>query len=334
MNKELVVAVGIGLALGLLGAIYVSTIKPKSSVVVTTTPTVLITLKPEKKKMRNVLFKNLPKSSALVHSNTLVVEGEADNRSVIVAHTRLATKILKVKRNQFREEVVLKPGKNEVLLSDISGTKQQLKLVNLFYFKKQIQTILEDDKKATTEAELLKKKIEKQVMDLRVNAKKVVYGVIKESSDKELIVTVDSKPVKVLLEPEITQFFTIDEQNLLEFESAKVSKGMVVTAFISAIGDEEKSYTVYIEPPTVLVAGKISNIDTKLYQVSLVNFDKTTMSADVESNTTQQSYTVKTKGTAKYGFSKLSIGDPFFASLTEGKDGTYSLDRYLVVLEK
>ena len=105
---------------------------------------------------------------------------------------------------------------------------------------------LDDEKKATTEADILKKKLEKQVLDLRVNAQKFISGTVKEATDKELTVVVNSKETKVKLEPEITQYFSVNGSETVVFDGTKVIKDMVVAAFISTIGDEEKSYTVYV----------------------------------------------------------------------------------------
>ena len=81
------------------------------------------------------------------------------------------------------------------------------------------------------------------------------------------------------------------------------------------------------------MAGKISNIDANNSRYLWLILTRQQLLQMLKVGV-QQAYTVKSKEITKFGFSKLSIGDPFYAVLTEGKSGTFSLDRYLVVREK
>ena len=93
-----------------------------------------------------------------------------------------------------------------------------------------------------------------------MNAQKFISGTVKEATDKELTVVVNSKETKVKLVSEITQYFSVNGSETVVFDGTKVIKDMVVNAFISTIGDEEKSYTVYVSLNSCC-GGKISNID-------------------------------------------------------------------------
>ena len=144
----------------------------------------------------------------------------------------------------------------------------------------------------------------------------------------------DTDSLKVIIEPEVTKFYDATGIKLADGVVTDVKKGTHVTVFLSDIAGETKSYTVYIEPNALLVAGKISNIADSGFTLTLVNYDKTTVKADVESLTAQSAYTLTTTDTAKYGFSKLKIGDDIFAVLNVNSDNSYTIDHYLVVNQK
>ncbi|MFA6005980.1 MAG: hypothetical protein WC775_05885 [Patescibacteria group bacterium] len=334
MNKELLVAIGIGALLGLGVAVYFNNV-PSSKGTTMQTSTARITLTPKALAGKQTVFKNLPKPNEINTTGKITVQGTAEDGTTIFVQTLSETTPLVVKKGAFSSEVSLKPGYNEIVISTHKKTNDQVKVLKLFYFQKNIElTSAPKEPQATSEAELLKDKLEKKVLELRENIKQAFYGVVQSVNTKEMVLKNDNDSLKVILEPEVTKFYNSTGLELENEDVENIEKGSLVTVFLSDIAGEMKSYTVYHEPDSLLVAGKISNVAETGFEVTLVNYDKTTVKADVESSTAQSSYLLPTGETEKYGFSKLKIGDDIFAVLNSNPDDTYAIDHYLVVNRK
>jgi hypothetical protein len=334
MNKELLVAIGIGALLGLGVAIYFNNV-PSSKGTTMQANTVQITVTPKTLTAQQTVFKNLPTSNDINTTGKLTVGGTTEDGTTLFVQTLSETTPITVQKGVFSSRIVLKPGYNELIISTHKKTSDQVKVLKLFYFQKEsVLTPVPSQAEATSEAELLKGKLEKKVMELRENIKKAFYGTVQTINEKEIVLKNDTDSLKVVLEPEVTKFYNATGTKLSDAVITDIKKGTPVTVFLSDIAGETKSYTVYIESNSVLVAGKISNIDTEEYVVTMVNYDKTTVKADVDSSTTQLSYLISTGETTKYGFSKLKIGDDIFAVLNPNTDNTYVLDHYLEVNKK
>ncbi|MCR4326768.1 MAG: hypothetical protein NUV52_03875, partial [Candidatus Roizmanbacteria bacterium] len=189
----------------------------------------------------------------------------------------------------------------------------------------------ENTKDATSEADAVKQKLEKQVLDLRYNAKKALFGVVTAITPAQITLTVEGVRKTVKLEPEVTRFHDVDSDGVVEdIDVADIDTGDAVTVFISVLANEEKSYTVYREPQQRLVVGKIAEVLASDYSLSVVGLNKSTTSYDVESTTAQQLYDTKTKKIGKSGFSELTVGTHLYAVVNGIEKGT-SLSRYLAI---
>lgn len=332
MNKEVIVAIIIGVTLGIGGALYFSNINPNSSNSDRKGLTNNIDITPRTTTNNQELaeFDNLPKQEEILTKGTLRLSGRAQKSGIIVAANRLAIVPIPVKGGEFREEFDLKPGTNEMVLYDQNGDKEQLKIIKLYYLSLSNDTPEGSGKEASGEANLLKKKLEAKVIELRNNPTKVVNGIVKSVKDKVLTVVSNNETTMVTVEPEITDFYSVEEYALAEVAFEDIAKDDEVTAFVSDIGGDEISYTLYREPQTSIAAGKVSNIDKDSYQITIINFDKSSFGADIEVGTSQNVLETKTQKIVKGGFSKLAIGDRIFARLFGPKDD-YSIDEYVVL---
>ena len=332
MNKEVVIAIVIGVAMGIGGALYFSnaappTKKPETNTLVRNSVQITPILTGKSGGQLSE-FANLPKSETLLTKNTLKIEGKADNKSLIVVADRLEIKPLQVKNGSFSEEFRLKPGMNEIVLYESLKEKEQLKILKLYYLELAKQSNSEPE--ATEEADILKAKLEAKVLELRNKPQKVFSGEITALSAKQITISHLGQPQKITVEPEITNFSDVSAYALLPIEFADLAKGDTVTAFVSDIGGDEISYTLYREPVLTVAAAKVSNIDDKNYKITLVDFDKSSFGTDIETSTMQTLYDTKSKKVVKGGFSKLSIGQRIFARLSGEKDD-YSIDEYLII---
>jgi hypothetical protein len=317
MNKEVVVAVFIGVLFGVLGAIYLSNSKPKNNSTALTVGSVQITPQITTKGSQLATYSSLPESGSVVNSDTLNISGKAGKDSLIFAASLNNISNISIKNNKFLEKLKLKPGLNEIALLEYSNDNERLKLLKIYFYKKNSDTksfTTESEKESSSEADLLKDKLESKVIELRESPETAINGSVKSINDKELLIEEGKTVHKIVLESEITDIYEVSRNGeLTKVEIDDVTKGLQVTAFISKIGSEEKSYTVYLEPTESLVVGKVSNLDEENYQVSVMNFDKTVTSIEIQTASIQNYFDTKTGETTKYGFSKLQIGQRIIA---------------------
>jgi len=332
MNKEVIVAIIIGVALGIGGALYFSNSGSKSAPRPTNNTlslnSVEITPKLTDKSKQLAQFSNLPAQEALLTKNQLTLTGKADEESILIAANRLEIVPLLVKKGAFTSEIRLKPGVNEIVLYESLKDREQLKILKLFYLE--VAKESKPDSEATEEADILKDKLEAKVLELRNKPERVVSGEIKALSGKVLTLLEKGSAQKITVEPEITDFSEVSGYSLNPITYEDLSKGDTVTAFISDIGGDKISYTLYREPELTIAAGKVSNIDDKDYQITLIDFDKSSYGADIETSTIQKLFDSKSKKVQKSGFSKLEIGQRIFARLI-GTPEAYSIAEYLII---
>lgn len=333
MNKEAIVAIIIGVILGLFGAIYFSNFgkapqnhKPANNTFQVTG----LAPKTTAKSAKLAVFDKLPQNSALLTKNSLTISGQADLASNLFIANQLELLPIKIGKTGFSHNLKLKPGLNEIIMFELNQDKEQLKVLKVFYFQAQKVNLDSSKTEATKEADVLKEKLEDKVLELRNSPKRVVSGEIKTIKDKVITLADGQEAIKLTVEPEITNFYSLSGYDLAALEFTDLAAGQVITAFISDIGGEEISYTVYQEPQITVAAGKVSNIDEDNYKITIIDYDKSSYGADVQVGTMQNLYNQKSKAVEKAGFSKLAIGQRILAILS-GEKGSYSVDEYLIV---
>lgn len=331
MNKEVLVAIIIGVSLGIIGALYFSNVKPSTSpkrgFSITSTQ---ITPRDAVGAHKLASLSQLPENGSIVLQSKLRFKGKAGNDSALLIGNRLTIEPIPVRKGKFNHEFTLKPGTNEIVLFELNADKEQLKVLKLYYLALVNQTEPKEETVATEEADILKHKLEQKVLELRSKPSRVVNGAINSINDKQIMLKSGMLTNKIIVEPEITNFYRVVGHNLEEIAFHDLAKGDEITSFVSDIGGDEISYTVYQEPAQTIAAGKISNLDADNYQVTILDFDKSSFGADLELQTIQNIYDLKAKKIVKSGFSKLAIGQRIIAILS-GQKGDYSIDEYLVL---
>ncbi len=329
MNKEIIVAVSIGIMLGIFGALYLSNSQPKGKASDILINSMEITPRITAKTSKLAMFDKLPESNTITNASALTLSGKAGKDLGIFAGNILGLHHLPVKDGKFEFKLPLKPGLNEVAIFETGGENERLKILKIYYLAPAPSIVARTDseeKKATDEAEVLKDKLEQKVLELREKARRAQTGEVDSISDKELILKTGGQTVKVNLESEVTKFYSAADKDLTELAIGDVKKGDTLTAFISEIAGEEKSYTVYKEPAKTLAVGKVSNVDSDNYRVTIINFDKTSIPADVETGTVRNYFNAKSGGLETAGFSKIGIGQRILALMTGS-----SLDQYIII---
>jgi len=333
MNKEAIVAIIIGVALGLFGAIFFSNfgkVQNNSTNTSANFQATGLTPRATMKSATLATFSNLPKNNALLNKNSITISGKAEASSHLFLANQLELTPIKINKTGFEQSLKLKPGLNEIVLFELNQDKEQLKVLKVFYFEPQNLNLKTETKEATKEADLLKEKLEDKVLELRNSPKQVISGEIKSINGKIITLVSGSETEKITVEPEITNFFSINNYQLQTIKFDSLDKGQTITAFISDIGGEEISYTVYQEPEITVAAGKVSNIDEDNYQITIIDYDKSSYGADIQVGTTQNLYNLKSRQIEKAGFSKLAIGQRILAIIS-GTKGSYSVDEYLIL---
>ena len=330
MNKEVIVAIVIGVSLGIGGALIFGNLKPKHTNQELTVKTANITPKVTTQETQFATFKKLPKDNSIYNEGTIIIAGKADSSVLVFAANLVETKHLPIKNKQFSESLNLKPGLNEIVLYEINGDNDQTQILPIYYFKPNQGKVENEKEEATREADVLKEKLEAEALKLRDEPKQAINGQVKTINDKEISLKVGSNTKKIALEPEITNFYQAQGTELEEVGLGDINKGDTVTVFISEIAGDNISYTVYREPNQELSVGKISNVDENNYQVTILNFDKSTISADIETDTSQRQFNSKTKKTSKAGFSDLQIGRRIITTLFGGENDK-SVSAYLII---
>jgi len=334
MNKEAIIAIIIGIGLGLGGALYFSNAqspKQKAPQFEADFENTTVIPKTTSKAGKFAEYKALPATNSLLNSDSFTLKGKAQDNSHLFVVNQLGIEPVSIEKGQFKKQVALKPGRNDLVLFELNNKKEQIKALRLYSFQIRKSTAPNnDDEEATKEAGILKEKLEDKVIELRNSPKSVVSGEIKTVNEKNFTLVSGTEVTKVTVEPEITDFYQVNQNKLERGSFEDLKKGNSVTAFISDIGGEQISYTVYQEPNLAVAAGKISNLDEDQYQATIVNFDKTSFGADVQTSTTQNLYNQNNRQTTKGGFSKLTIGQYILAILSGSKQD-YSIEEYLVL---
>ena len=332
MNKEVLLAIFIGIALGIAGALYINTQSTASKASATgAKESAEISLLPSPKVVQAAKYSGIPDAFTVVNNDSITVKISEPNGALFVFQTAL--NIESSRHNKvFTQKIALKPGYNRIIISAVGKNNTQNNTFDLFYLpiQKEQLTVTEEEPKATSEAEVLKGKLEQKVLQLRSEAKKAVHGIVKDISDKTLTVTTDGKTVSIKLEPEVTKFYEVSGVDLVDREAADVVVGNTVTVFISKLPDEEKSYTVYKDSLPSLITGKIADIDDTAFRLTVLDLEQSKLLVDVENTTTQQAFNKESDKVEKYGFSKLQIGEQIFIIATQVKD-IYTVGSYVVI---
>lgn len=338
MNKEVGIAIAIGVIIGAVVAAFLNRqALPFFRGSVPKSVTSTITALPSQSVIKKTVFVGIDRKGAVVNDEYIQVKVVASEKTPVVIQTLEEVLVRQEKNPTIR--VRLKPGYNEIRAVNVADRGTGVETGTMFYLQNsiiasrtaQIESIAASKSaQASDEAELLKQRLQEKVIALRYNAKKAVYGTVDELAKSVITVTTQSGKKSIVIEPDATRYYQIDGYGVDEIESDDIKKGDTVTVFISTIGDDEKSYTVYREPATRMVTGRIAQIDTTNYQISVLGIDRGSAAYDVETTTQQQIWNPSKKALEKIGFSKLTVGDRFFGTFTP-RQNTKPLVFYVAV---
>lgn len=155
----------------------------------------------------------------------------------------------------------------------------------------------------------LKEKIASRVSELNLVEKRGIIGTVTETKGNQLTITDVGGNTRYVDVDEITKFSQAGNQNA-NFGLSDITAG----TRISALGIYNKQskrllarfVKTYSEP--ALYSGVITSIDAKNFQIAVMTPEQKEIKVDIETSTKLSSYTIA-DGLARYGFSKLAVGD-------------------------
>jgi hypothetical protein len=153
----------------------------------------------------------------------------------------------------------------------------------------------------------LKEKIASRVSELKLVEKRGQIGVVSEISANKITLTDLSGKTKFVDVDEITKFSSSSEKN---FGISDLTKGTKISVLGIYNKQSKRILARFIEvtvTPTY-ISGAISEIDNKNNVLTIMMEDEKTVRIDIVATSKILAYD-KTDGLAKYGFSKLDVGD-------------------------
>ena len=169
--------------------------------------------------------------------------------------------------------------------------------------------------KKVTVMDDLKERLATKVAELRQSQKKALFGIVKAISISTLTLETKTSEIKIELTDAIKVFQTLkDKRTELSLDDVAKSDSVVIFGDYDTSLDLMKSKVIVIQNPIPeRIHGIVTAIDTKEYTVSVETSEKQTYIVDIEKYTAVSAYS-KTDGTAKSGFSKLTVGETVFVS--------------------
>lgn len=165
----------------------------------------------------------------------------------------------------------------------------------------------------------LKEKIASRVSELNLVEKRGIIGTVTEAKGNQLTITDVAGNTRYVDVDEITKFSQSGSQNAT-FGLSDITAG----TRISALGIYNKQskrllarfVKTYSEP--ALYSGAITAVDAKNFQITVMTPEQKEIKVDVETSTKLSSYTAA-DGLARYGFSRLAVGDRVALAATKSR---------------
>ena len=178
-----------------------------------------------------------------------------------------------------------------------------------------LNQILSDDNASSSSLDKLKQirdlkdKIATKVTQIRQTSQGAMYGEVKEVSLTNLTLTNFKGDIPITLNSDIT-VYSLTDTGRKESSLGKITKGMSISVF--GIYDEGKKNLdpryIYIQNLPVHIIGKIADIDTTNYTIT-VKENQTTTVVDIEKYTKSFKFDASSGKWTQIGFSKLVVGD-------------------------
>ncbi len=169
--------------------------------------------------------------------------------------------------------------------------------------------------KKVTVMDDLKERLATKVAELRQSQKKAIFGIVKAITISTLTLETKTSEIKIELTDAIKVFQTLkDKRTELTMDDVSKTDNVVIFGDYDTSLDLMKSKVIVVQNPIPeRIHGTVTAIDTKEYTISVETSEKQTYIVDIEKYTAVSSYT-KADGTAKSGFSKITVGETVFVS--------------------
>ncbi|GEM_PF-533931 len=180
--------------------------------------------------------------------------------------------------------------------------------------------------------ENLKDRLATKVAELRQIQKRAIFGTVKDISIATLTIETKTKNIKIERNDDI-QVFQVLKGKRTKLSTEDIDKGDFVVIFgdYDATLDILKAKIIFIQPvPLTRVWGKIKDINTKDFTVTITTKDQQDIVIDIEKSTKVSAWS-KNQGIGKSGFSKITKGDTLhiLGSIVPKKENRISADRIL-----
>lgn len=149
-----------------------------------------------------------------------------------------------------------------------------------------------------------------KVVELHQKNNKAISGFVQTVSDKEMkIKTKDETDCDVKIDPDLTKFYQIINNQKKEIKRDNVKKGsyIIVTGIVN--DKTINANFIYLDEVYIVDSGKVSEVNKQEYFIKAATTDKNEYTLDIETYTSQQILDIKTLKLERGGFSKMKEGD-------------------------
>ncbi len=159
------------------------------------------------------------------------------------------------------------------------------------------------------EVDKLKEKVAATVEELKGEKNEATAGVVQSIDDTSLVILQDGEKKTVTLDDTLTQYYEISGTTTKDLKKDVLKEGDYVFVLGPEINGEITANAIYRDQSYIILSGKITDVNSDDYTVSIVSLDKTNYILDIQTKTVQQMLNIKTLKIEKIGFSKLKEGD-------------------------
>lgn len=185
------------------------------------------------------------------------------------------------------------------------------------------------------EVDKLKEKVAATVEGLKGEKEQATVGEVESVDADSLVVLQDGEKKIVTLDDTLTQYYEISGTSTKDLKKDDIEKGEYVFILGPDINGEVTANAVYRDVSYSILSGKITDVNSDDYTVSIVSLDKTNYILDIQTKTVQQMLNIKSLKVEKIGFSKLKEGDSIHVVVKtnlENKSSTrFDAVRFLII---
>lgn len=172
-----------------------------------------------------------------------------------------------------------------------------------------------------SDVDTFKEKVAQKVTKMKGDTEKAKAGYI-SAIDDTTITIIDDDDVKSMidLDSTLTQYYEVQGTVLKTIKKDGMKKDDYVFASGPEINGAIQANAVYRDVRFRTISGKISEVDKTNFIMKVVTQDKSNITLDVQTRTSQEMLDIKTLDINKVGFSKLKEGDSVHAVIKVTRD--------------